>query len=61
MSAVPRGCHDRFESITRRDFQSALIRLLKEECKVLGSRQTIPMLADDLEDLQPRAGWHFIS
>jgi hypothetical protein len=51
MSRVPRAYHDRFESIAKRDFKTALIRLLEQEYKVLGSRRIILMLADDLEQL----------
>ena len=51
MSTVPRAYHDRFESIAKRDFKTALIRLLEQEYKVLGSRRIILMLADDLEQL----------
>jgi hypothetical protein len=49
MSTVSRAYHDRFESIAKRDFKTALIRLLEQEYKVLGSRRIILMLADDLE------------
>jgi len=50
-SATRRNLHDRFESIAKRDFKTALIRLLEQEYKVLGSRRIILMLADDLEQL----------
>ena len=36
MSTVSRAYHDRFESIAKRDFKTALIRLLEQEYKVLG-------------------------
>lgn len=42
---------DRYESITKRDFRSALINLLESEYKILGSRRVIDMLADDIENL----------
>lgn len=42
---------DRYESIPKRDFMTAVIRLLEEEYKILGSRRIIAMLADDLEQL----------
>ncbi len=42
---------DRFESVAKRDFKTALIRLLEEEYKILGSRRILFMLADDLEQL----------
>jgi hypothetical protein len=51
MSTVSKAYHDRFESIAKRDFKTALIRLLEQEYKVLGSRRIILMLADDLEQL----------
>lgn len=51
MSTVSRSYRDRFESIAKRDFKTALIRLLEQEYKVLGSRRIILMLADDLEQL----------
>jgi hypothetical protein len=51
VTAVGKGYHDRFESIAKRDFKTALIRLLEQEYKVLGSRRIILMLADDLEQL----------
>ncbi len=42
---------DRYESIPKRDFKTAVIRLLEEEYKILGSRRIIGMLAEDLEQL----------
>jgi hypothetical protein len=42
---------DRYESIPKRDFKTAVLRLLEEEYKVLGSRRIIAMLAEDLEQL----------
>lgn len=42
---------DRFEGVGKRDFKTALIRLLEQEYKLLGSRRVILMLADDLEQL----------
>jgi hypothetical protein len=51
MSTISRAYHDRFESIAKRGFKTALIRLLEQEYKVLGSRRIILMLADDLEQL----------
>ena len=50
MNEVPRLA-DRYESIPKRDFKTAVIRLLEEEYKVLGSRRIIMMLSDDLEQL----------
>lgn len=42
---------DRFESINKRDFRSALINLLENEYKILGSRKILSMLADDIMEL----------
>jgi hypothetical protein len=42
---------DRYESIGKRDFKTALLRLLEQEYKILGSRQILLMLADDIENL----------
>ena len=51
MTTFKRAYHDRFENVAKRDFKTALIRLLEQEYKVLGSRRIILMLADDLEQL----------
>jgi hypothetical protein len=48
---VSRALPDRYESILKRDFKTALLRLLEEEYKLLGSRRILLMLADDIEDL----------
>lgn len=42
---------DRYESINKRDFRSALINLLEEHYRILGSRKIIEMLSEDIEDL----------
>ncbi|MBL1215834.1 MAG: DUF1670 domain-containing protein [Ignavibacteriae bacterium] len=42
---------DRYESINKRTFHQAIINLLENEYKILGSRKVIEMLADDIEDL----------
>lgn len=42
---------DRYESIPKRDFQTAVRRLLEDDYKVLGSRRIIMMLAEDIEQL----------
>jgi len=42
---------DRYESINKRNFRSALIHMLESEYKLLGSRKILEMLADDIEDL----------
>ena len=43
--------HDRYESIGKRDFKTALLRLFEDEYKILGSRRILLMLADDIEEL----------
>ena len=42
---------DRYESINKRNFRSALTNLLEKEYKVLGSRKILSMLAEDIEQL----------
>ena len=42
---------DRYESINKRNFRSALIHMLETGYKMLGSRKILEMLADDIEDL----------
>lgn len=42
---------DRYESIPKRDFKTAVIRLVESEYKILGSRRVLMMLADDIEQL----------
>jgi len=42
---------DRYESINKRDFKNALIKLLEEQYRILGSRKILELLAEDLEDL----------
>lgn len=42
---------DRYESIPKRDFKTALIRLMEEEYGILRSRRIIMMLADDIENM----------
>lgn len=42
---------DRYESINKRDFKSALTNLLENEYKILGSRKILSMLADDIDEL----------
>lgn len=48
---TPVELRDRYESIGKRDFKMAVIRLLEREYKVLGSRRVLAMLADDVEQL----------
>lgn len=42
---------DRYESINKRNFRSAIINLLENEYKILGSRKILEMLGDDIENL----------
>jgi len=42
---------DRYESINKRDFRSALVKLLEGDYRLLGSRKIIDLLAEDIEDL----------
>ncbi len=42
---------DRYESINKRNFHQAIVRLLEDEYKILGSRKVLDMLADDIENL----------
>jgi hypothetical protein len=49
MSSTP--IRDRYESINKRNFRSALIHMLETEYKLLGSRKILEILADDIEDL----------
>lgn len=47
----PQRLPERYESIPKRDFKTAVLRLLEEEYKVLGSRRIIAMLSEELEQL----------
>jgi hypothetical protein len=42
---------DRYESIPKRNFRSAIIKLCEESYKILGSRKVLTMLADDIVEL----------
>ena len=42
---------DRYESIKKRNFHQAVVKLLEDEYKILGSRKVLDMLADDIENL----------
>lgn len=42
---------DRYESINKRNFRSAIINLLENEYKIIGSRKILQILADDIENL----------
>jgi len=46
-----RDIRDRYESINKRNFRSALINLLESEYKILGSRKILSLLAEDIEEL----------
>jgi len=46
-----RNIRDRYESINKRNFRSALINLLESDYKILGSRKILSMLAEDIEQL----------
>jgi hypothetical protein len=41
----------RYESIPKRNFRNAIIKLCEEHYKILGSRKVLQMLADDIEEL----------
>jgi len=43
---------DRYESVQKRGFRAALIRLLETEYKLIGSHRVLATLADDIEQLQ---------
>ena len=43
---------DRYESVQKRGFRAALIRLLETEYKLIGSHRVLAALADDIEQLQ---------
>jgi hypothetical protein len=42
---------DRYESIPKRNFRNAIIRLCEENYKLLGSHKVLSMLADDIVEL----------
>ncbi|MFC1715931.1 hypothetical protein ACFL6S_19835 [Candidatus Poribacteria bacterium] len=42
---------DRYESIPKRNFRNAIIRLYEENYKLLGSHKVLSMLADDIVEL----------
>lgn len=42
---------DRYESINKRNFRTAIINLLEKEYKIIGSRKILEILADDIENL----------
>ena len=42
---------DRYKSINKRNFHQAVVNLLENEYKILGSRKVLDMLADDIENL----------
>lgn len=42
---------NRYESIPKRSFKNALIRLLEEQFKILGSHKVLQLIADEIEIL----------
>ena len=42
---------NRYESIPKRSFKKALIRLLEEQFKILGSHKVLQLIADEIENL----------
>ena len=42
---------DRYESINKRNFRQAMMNLLEQEYKILGSRKIIELLTEDIEEL----------
>ena len=42
---------NRYESIPKRSFKNALIRLLEEQFKILGSHKVLQLIADEIENL----------
>lgn len=42
---------NRYESIPKRNFKNAIIKLCEDHYKILGSRKVLQMLADDIEEL----------
>ncbi len=45
---------NRYESIGKRSFRSAIIRMLEEEYKIIGSHKVIGMIANDIVELQKK-------
>jgi hypothetical protein len=43
--------HNRYESIPKRNFRNAIIRLLENQYKIVGSHKVLQMIADDIEAL----------
>jgi len=52
MSIPLSACRDRFASLEKRTFRTALIQLLENEYKLIGSHRILEALADDIEYLQ---------
>ena len=42
---------DRYESINKRNFRQAMMNLLEQEYKILGSRKIIELLTEDIRNL----------
>jgi hypothetical protein len=51
MSHSQQQLRNRYESISKRDFKTGLIRLLETQYKLVGSRKVLVMLAEDIEQL----------
>jgi len=48
---MQKGTKSRYESIPKRNFFNAIVKLLEEEYKIVGSRKVIMMIAEDIEQL----------
>lgn len=49
---MKKGVKNRYESIPKRSFFNAIVKLLEEEYKIVGSKKVIMMIAEDVEMLQ---------
>ena len=60
MKGIYSGQQDRFASLERRGFRSALMHMLETEYKLIGSRRVLQVLCEDIEGLMeeyfPREG-----
>jgi len=48
---MQKGTKSRYESISKRNFYNAIVKLLEEEYKIVGSRKVIMMISEDIEQL----------
>ncbi len=48
---MQKATKNRYESIPKRSFFNAIVKLLEEEYKIVGSRKVIMMIAEDIEQL----------